>query len=489
MAEGTILVSKTTPEGIITFCNGNLIKLSGYSENELCGNSHNIVRHPDTPAVLFEDLWATITNGEPWSGVIKNRTKNGDHYWVYANVTPIFNQRKIIGFMSVRTKPTEQQIEEAKKLFATLKNTPESVTRQAPASSRKYTLQKKLAALGATMAALQFLAIIAWASNANAAIVLGLLLLPLVPMLLGGHWINKQITRPLACISSKLQSLLEGNFFDWVDTRRNDEVGTVMKQLRMIQIKLGFDMVDSNDTVLKLLKLVAKLDQLSHRFQGSAASMEESVVNITKINSLVQNNAQNALDADHMSICVMAQVEKSQVALNNAVDAMSAINESTRKIADIITVIDEIAFKTNLLALNASVEAAHAGDQGKGFAVVADEVRSLSQHTTAAASEVKKLIEDSIDKVRDGSDMINLSNTAMQDVVAEVKNVSKLISQISISGKEQALGIEKLAENIQNINETLQHSIHLIDKTSEQSENIGKRAQEFIAQSRIRSAA
>ncbi len=491
MVDGTILVSKTDPKGIITFCNDEFVRISGFSEEELIGRSHNIVRHPDMPPAAFADLWDTIRRGEPWHGLVKNRTKHGDHYWVYANVTPIFENGKITGYMSVRTKPTARQIDAAEERYRQMWKTQPDKPAEEKHRDRlnAWWRHHRFTALAGTTALLQLLAIVIAAAGADISTIVPLMLLPLIPLGLLLLTIRRQLTGPLQTISDKLNSLLEGDFFDWIEPANDDELGRIMRQLRMIQIKLGFDVVDANDTVLKLLGLVSKLDDLAQRFRDSACSMEKSAANITEINSLVKNNSDNAIDANRMAEHVMEQVKKSCTALNNAVNAMSAINESTTRIADIIGVIDEIAFKTNLLALNAAVEAAHAGDQGKGFAVVADEVRNLSQLTSAAASEVKQLIQDNIDKVRDGSSMIDLSSEALHQVVDEVEKVGKLISEISVSGKEQAIGIEMLSKNIQMINETLQHSSHMIQETSSQSEQIGQRAEEYVEKSRIRTAA
>ena len=495
IAEGTIVVSKTTPAGIITFCNDEFINVSGFSEEEVIGKSHNIVRHPSMPPAIFADLWNTIQRGEPWSGIVKNRCKNGDYYWLYANVTPIFEQGKIVEFMSVRTKPTPQQVADASKAYDKMWQT-ETGKKTSPHAAKTWrqrieqtSISRKLLAFTLITVSLQLLGIAAWLTGVPNSVLAILMTLPVITIILGGLWMHAQLSQPLRYISLKLRSLLDGHVFDWIDATRNDEFGRIMKQLRMLQIKLGFDLVDSNGTVLHLLELVSKMGTLTQRFNNTATSMEESAANMTEINSLTKNSAQNTIDADHMANQAMQRVENSRLAMNKAVEAMSAINEATRKIANIIGVIDEIAFKTNLLALNASVEAAHAGDQGKGFAVVADEVRNLSQHTAGAASEVMKLIEDSINKVKDGSSIIDRSSTALQDVVTEVERVSKLISEISLSSKEQTIGIEMLAQNIQTINETLQHSTHMIEETSSQSQRIGKRAEDFVAQGRIRGAA
>ncbi len=491
MNDGTILVSKTDLKGTITFCNDEFIRISGFSETELLGRSHNIVRHPDMPPAAFADLWTTIQSGQPWHGLVKNRTKHGDHYWVYANVTPIFEKGRITGYMSVRTKPSAQQIEEAEQRYQQMWQ--EQADR--PARHRPFDKpltwwrRHRFAALIASATLLQLLAIGTIAAGAPTSLAATMLLLPLLPLALLAVTIRQRLATPLQTLSKKLDSILEGNFFDWIDPIGEDELGQVMRRLRMVQIKLGFDVVDANDTVLKLLSLVSRLDDLAQRFGDAACSMEESAANLTEINSLVKNNAENTVDANRMTEHVLAQVKKSRSALNDAVEAMSVIDESTIRIADIITVIDEIAFKTNLLALNAAVEAAHAGDQGKGFAVVADEVRNLSQHTSAAASEVKALIQDNIDKVRNGAGMIDLSSEALHQVVREMEKVGRVISEISVSGKEQAVGIEMLSNNIQTINETLQHSSDMIQETSSRSEQIGQRAEEYVEKSRIRTAA
>ncbi len=491
MKDGTILVSKTDLKGRITFCNSDFVQISGFSERELIGASHNIIRHPDVPPAAFADLWDTLQKGEPWYGVVKNRAKNGDHYWVYANVTPIIENGKITGYMSVRTKPSARQIEEAEKQYQRLW---EQQKRKAETSPSRATIGRpgrpsRFTRLLLPTIVLQLGALLSFLGEAPAAATITLMLLVPIAAMATLRRERRQTRLYRERISTTLNELMEGRFFNWITPGGDEDLGRIMRQLRMIQIKLGFDVIDANETVLKLLNLVTRLDNLAQRFRDSASSMEQSAANITEINSLVKNNSENAIDANRMASHAVMQVEKSRDALDRAVQAMTTIENSTTEIANIISVIDEIAFKTNLLALNAAVEAAHAGDQGKGFAVVADEVRTLSQLTTSAASEVKQLIQDNIAKVKDGAEMIDLSSDALRDVVTEVENVSKLISEISVSGKEQAIGIEMLSENIQTINETLQHSSHMIHETSTQSEQIGERAEEFVEKTRVRTAA
>ena len=494
MKDGTILVSKTDLKGRITFCNDEFVQISGFSERELIGASHNIVRHPDMPPAAFADLWDTLKRGEPWYGLVKNRARNGDHYWVYANVTPIVENGKVTGYMSVRTKPAARQIEDAEKQYRRLweqqkQNDRTPAGQPSRATGDKPGLRGRFAEPLLPAIFLQLGALLSFLGDAPMAATTALMLLAPAAAMLMQQRERRRARRYHERISTTLDDLMEGRFFNWITPGEDGDLGRIMRQLRMIQIKLGFDVVDANETVLKLLNLVTRLDNLAQRFQDSAASMEESAANITEINSLVKNNSDNAIDANRMASHAVTQVEKSRDALDRAVEAMTTIDNSTTKIADIIGVIDEIAFKTNLLALNAAVEAAHAGDQGKGFAVVADEVRTLSQLTTSAASEVKQLIQDNIAKVKDGAEMIGLSSDALRDVVAEVENVSQLISEISVSGKEQAIGIEMLSDNIQTINDTLQHSSHMIHEASAQSEQIGERAEEYVEKTRIRTAA
>ena len=215
---------------------------------------------------------------------------------------------------------------------------------------------------------------------------------------------------------------------------------------------------------------------LSQRTEEQASSLQETASSMEELTSTVKQNADNARQANQLASGAREQAEKGGEVVQNAVNAMGEINASSKKIADIIGVIDEIAFQTNLLALNAAVEAARAGEQGRGFAVVAGEVRNLAQRSAGAAKEIKQLIQDSVEKVDDGSKLVDMSGQTLEEIVAAVKKVSDIIAEIAAASQEQSSGIEQVNKAITQMDEVTQQNAALVEEAAAASESMDEQA-------------
>jgi methyl-accepting chemotaxis protein len=211
---------------------------------------------------------------------------------------------------------------------------------------------------------------------------------------------------------------------------------------------------------------------LSERVEAQAASLEETTSSMMRMTETVRENAENARQANELARVACAHAERGGKIMHDAVAAMQVINESSRKIADIIGVIDTIAFQTNLLALNAAVEAARAGEQGRGFAVVASEVRSLAGRSAGAAKEIKELIQDSVTKIADGSRLVEQSGKGLTDIVSSVKKVTDIVGEISNASADQAAGIEQVGKAVAQMDESTQQNAALVEQAAAASESI-----------------
>lgn len=258
-------------------------------------------------------------------------------------------------------------------------------------------------------------------------------------------------------------------------------------EIMVAQIKKSAGSINTSAT-----EIAAGNDNLSQRTEEQASSLEETASSMEEMTSTVKQNADNTRQANQLAMSTREQAEQGGEVLSNAVNAMAEISESSKKIADIISVIDEIAFQTNLLALNAAVEAARAGEQGRGFAVVASEVRTLAGRSADAAKEIKDLITDSVDKVTQGSELVDASGKTLEEIVTGVKKVTDIISEIAASSQEQANGIEQVNSAVMQMDETTQQNAALVEEATAASLSMQEQAQgleQLVGQFKIGDAA
>jgi methyl-accepting chemotaxis protein len=245
-----------------------------------------------------------------------------------------------------------------------------------------------------------------------------------------------------------------------------DSMGKVVADTQNVarEISRGADEISQGNT------------NLSQRTEEQASSLEETASSMEEMTSTVRQNADNAGQANQLAVAARDQAEKGGAVVARAVTAMGQINDASRKIADIIGVIDEIAFQTNLLALNAAVEAARAGEQGRGFAVVAAEVRSLAGRSATAAKQIKALIQDSVKKVEEGSKLVTQSGETLEQIVGSVKKVTVIVGEIAATSREQSSGIEQVNKAVMQLDELTQQNAALVEQASAASQSMAEQA-------------
>jgi len=481
------IVSTTDHKGKITYANPYFIEVSGYSEEELLGAPHNILRHPDMPPSAFADLWTSIKAGLPWQGVVKNRRKNGDYYWVLAHVTPIIEDGKAVGYMSVRTKPSRAQVEAAAGLY---KQEKEKLGSLVLGQGRvfKSRWHKRFTAmmevpiglrLGLTFALLLgAVGILGWAAASPEAVIqtglagwLGAFAAT-VFVAVGGFWlyVAQAIVSPLKQAMTFAQRIAGGDLTASVATQRGDEIGQLTRALSQLNANLHSVVGDIRRNFGNMLAAAHQISggttDLSGRTDSQAAALEETAASIDQITAKVKQNAGHSSEGDGMANTALASAEKGGTIVTKVVETIADINESSQRISDIVGIINGIASQTNLLALNAAVEAARAGEAGRGFAVVATEVRNLAQSSANAASEIKKLIEESAEKVKVGTVLAHDAGAAMQDILASIRNVSGIMNEISVASNEQSSGIEQVNSAVNHLDEVTQQNAALVEQTT-----------------------
>jgi methyl-accepting chemotaxis protein len=295
-----------------------------------------------------------------------------------------------------------------------------------------------------------------------------------------GVLITRSITRPLDRAVQVAQTVASGDLTSNITVDSKDETGKLLSALKDMNtnlVKIVGEVRSGTDTIASASNQIAtgNLD-LSSRTEEQASSLEETASSMEELTSTVKQNADNARQANQLAVSASEVAEKGGTVVSQVVETMNSITESSKKIVDIIGVIDGIAFQTNILALNAAVEAARAGEQGRGFAVVASEVRNLAQRSAAAAKEIKGLIDTSVEKVDAGSKLVGEAGTTMGDIVDSVKRVTDIMAEITAASQEQTAGIEQINQAISQMDEVTQQNAALVEEAAAASQSMQDQA-------------
>jgi methyl-accepting chemotaxis protein len=293
---------------------------------------------------------------------------------------------------------------------------------------------------------------------------------------LAAWWITRTITQPINQAVKVAETVSSGDLTSDIQVTSSDETGQLMNALRTMnsnlvnivgQVRNGTELMATAST-----QIAAGNQDLSSRTEEQASSLEETASSMEELTSTVRFNAENARQANELAISASAIASRGGAVVGQVVDTMGSINDSSRKIVDIISVIDGIAFQTNILALNAAVEAARAGEQGRGFAVVASEVRNLAQRSAAAAKDIKGLIDDSVQKVALGSDLVDKAGQTMGEIVQSISRVTQIMTQISHASEEQSLGIAQVNDAITQMDQVTQQNAALVEQAAAAAESM-----------------
>jgi methyl-accepting chemotaxis protein-1 (serine sensor receptor) len=313
------------------------------------------------------------------------------------------------------------------------------------------------------------------------AIVLGVCMAAFFGMLL-----VRSIVNAINVAVNVADRIANGNVGNRIDVNSNDELGQLLTALNTMDHKL-VEIVSSVRTTADAVgsaagELSQGNDDLSSRTQEQASALEETASSMEEMTATVKQNADNARQANQLAAGAREQAERGGMVVQRAIGAMGEINDASRRIADIISVIDEIAFQTNLLALNAAVEAARAGEQGRGFAVVATEVRNLAQRSASAAKEIKGLINDSVDKVKAGSALVDESGQTLSEIMDSVKKVTDIVAEIAAASQEQSAGIEQVNNAVTQMDGVTQQNAALVEQAAASSKAMQQQAAELVQQ-------
>ena len=314
---------------------------------------------------------------------------------------------------------------------------------------------------------------------------LSLLLIASVVAGLSGLAFSRTITRPLAQSLAVARAVASGDLSETVVVTGRDEIAQLLLALEGMRVSLSrvvTDILQNSESVATASAQIAQGNQdLSQRTEEQASALEETAASMEELSATVKQNADNARQANHLALGASSVAIQGGRVVAEVVATMKGINDSSRRIADIIGVIDGIAFQTNILALNAAVEAARAGEQGRGFAVVASEVRNLAQRSAEAAKKIKSLISTSVERVEQGTALVDQAGTTMTEVVDSIKRVTDIMGEISAASAEQSAGVAQVGEAVGQMDQATQQNAALVEESAAAAESLKTQAQQLVA--------
>ncbi|BAZ93225.1 hypothetical protein TspCOW1_18490 [Thiohalobacter sp. COW1] len=469
------IVSTTDLDSRITHVNATFVEVSGFSEQEALGEPHNLVRHPDMPSAAFENLWSHLKSNTPWLGLVKNRRKNGDFYWVSAYVTPVYDQGRVVGYQSVRTLPEADDRDRAEKFYARLNRggNPFPAWRRIGARGRNF----------AGIAALQGLTTLGLAGLTGAGgAATGIML---AAGLGAGFALAHGLTRRLRRVAAESRSFSDNPLANHVYGGDLDEVAQLATALKTQQAKINTILGRVGDTAGGLSHTAsstaaasdqtlngaqaqqAEVDQVASAVNEMAATVQEVARNTSVTAEAAKTAQQEVATGKQVVNATAATIERLTGEVGQAAQTMESLRSQTDDIGTVIDVISGIAEQTNLLALNAAIEAARAGEHGRGFAVVAEEVRGLATRTQQSTGEIQSIIErlqgeakSAAAVMEQGQNTAHESVEQAQQAVASlntisdnVATISDMATQIATAAEEQSAVADEINRNVTNISD------------------------------------
>jgi len=473
------ILSIVTPSSHITHVSKDFITLSGYTEEELLGQPHNIVRHPDMPPAAFQDLWSTIKTQKPWMGLVKNRCKNGDHYWVDAFASPIIEKGKTTEYQSVRLQPSREHVESAEKIYA-----------QINAGKTPFQLKLPRTRLWqrCTLSVLPFFVASLFVQSFSPIAALSLVFLG---MILSTYI----LTRPLEALSKDARKVYDSPLMELIYNKKINDFSEIKLAMKMQQFEVNaiVGRIQDSNTQLKTNaeNTASNGEKTAQNLDEQTQETELVATAISQMNSTANNISEDAKDASesarHANTAAddgleavketVNSIQSLSQQLNNASEVIGQLEEHGKTINTVLAVIEGVAEQTNLLALNAAIEAARAGEQGRGFAVVADEVRALAKRSQESTKEIQGIISqiqsatnNAVSAMSEGNKQAEICVESAELTGNKLQMSSSQIQDITTKSDQIASAIEELAQ----VSSDMNNNIQAITDSSSRSSDIAK---------------
>ena len=467
--DATKLISVTNLTGVIVECNDAFVDVSGFEKSELIGQPHNIVRHPDMPEEAFRTMWSYLKQGKPWMGLVKNRCKNGDFYWVDAYVSPVTEHGQIVGYESVRSRPKREDVKRAEKLYATIKQGKKSSIGIHFELTDIFLVVSLLITLSCFTAGLHKLAT-------------GILLASFITH---GVWAIRNRKTSIKNLTSLLKSSFSAELAIKTYTNSNGDDGalkvamisqsaymsTVITRIENAALNMA---IESEQAYQQTQNTYNEIEQQQQQTMQVAAAMNQMTSAVAEVARHVSETAHHADTASELTLKGANVANDTREAIQKLRDIVSDIStsvknvsEQTVQIAKAAQMIEQIADQTNLLALNAAIEAARAGEQGRGFAVVADEVRNLAKRTQESTRDIYGIVQELTRRADnavkaaslgtasadEGLEKVVQSGVTFDGIATTVQQIANMSTQMAAAIEEQAHVSEDINRQVSNISD------------------------------------
>lgn len=495
LADNDYLITATDTKGIITRVNDAFIRISGFTEDELIGKNHNIIRHPDMPPAAFEDMWNTLKAGESWMGTVKNRCKNGDYYWVDAYVTPMLENGQVTGYESVRTKADPEVVKRAEKTY-------QRINAGKSPFDTKFDLPVLTQMVAGTTAVMVVLAILALLDGVGILKVASAFVIAVIAT----YGLSLLAGRKVQVAEKEGMRIVDNPLMQYIYLGSTYRIWKPVLAIKMLEARARGFIISSNNYTERLIPASEQasllMEQTSQGIQQQHGDIDQVATAMNEMMATVQEIAKSASSAAESAHEADVEADKGKVIVTEAMGAMSALSDQIQNsssavaslaadseaIGSVLDVIRGIAEQTNLLALNAAIEAARAGEQGRGFAVVADEVRTLASRTQESTQEIQGMIErlqdgssnavDAMERGREQSvkseELVENAVESLAMIAGAVTMINTMNAQIASAAEEQGAVAEDINKNIVNISQVANQASDSVQAMSDSGEELAK---------------